>query len=52
MMNKIGFDTETSVKLQAENIKKRIKMFDNKLYLEFGGKLLDDHHAKRVLHGF
>ena len=51
-MNKIGFDNETYVKLQAENIKKRIKMFDNKLYLEFGGKLLDDYHAKRVLPGF
>mgnify|MGYP002512427678 CR=1 FL=1 len=27
-------------------------MFDNKLYLEFGGKLFDDYHAKRVLPGF
>ena len=51
-MNKIGFDNDTYVKLQAKNIKERIKMFDNKLYLEFGGKLLDDHHAKRVLPGF
>lgn len=26
--------------------------FDNKLYLEFGGKLFDDYHASRVLPGF
>ena len=26
--------------------------FDNKLYLEFGGKLFDDNHASRVLPGF
>lgn len=51
-MNKIGFDNELYVKLQAETIKERIKMFNNKLYLEFGGKLLDDYHAKRVLPGF
>ena len=51
-MRKIGFDNELYVKSQIETIKKRIKMFDNKLYLEFGGKLFDDHHAKRVLPGF
>ena len=49
---KKGFDNELYVKLQIETIKERIKMFDNKLYLEFGGKLFDDHHAKRVLPGF
>jgi len=27
-------------------------MFENKLYLEFGGKLFDDHHAARVLPGY
>ena len=47
-----GFDNEKYVKLQIETIKERIKMFDNKLYLEFGGKLFDDYHAKRVLPGF
>ena len=51
-MKKNGFDNELYVKLQTETIKERIKMFDNKLYLEFGGKLFDDHHAKRVLPGF
>lgn len=51
-MKKSGFDNELYVKLQTETIKKRIKTFNNKLYLEFGGKLFDDHHAKRVLPGF
>lgn len=49
---KKGFDNELYVKFQTEAIKERIKMFDDKLYLEFGGKLLDDYHAKRVLPGF
>lgn len=51
-MKKIGFDNELYVKSQIEVIKERIKLFDNKLYLEFGGKLFDDFHAKRVLPGF
>ena len=49
---KIGFDCDTYIKLQAENITKRINQFDNKLYLEFGGKLFDDYHASRVIPGF
>ena len=49
---KIGFDSEKYQKVQSEKIIERIKMFDNKLYLEFGGKLFDDTHAKRVLPGF
>lgn len=48
---KIGFDSEKYIKLQTEEILKRAKMFDNKLYIEFGGKLFDDHHAARVLPG-
>ena len=51
-MKKIGFDNELYVKTQIKKIKERIKLFDNKLYLEFGGKLFDDYHAKRVLPGF
>ena len=38
--------------MQTEKIKERIGQFDNKLYLEFGGKLFDDFHASRVLPGF
>ena len=50
-MNK-AFDNELYLKLQKEKIEERIKMFDNKLYLEFGGKIFDDYHASRVLPGF
>lgn len=48
---KIGFDSKKYLKLQRDKIRKKIKMFD-KLYLEFGGKLVDDYHAARVLPGF
>ena len=49
---KIGFDNEKYLKMQSEHILERIEKFDNKLYLEFGGKLFDDFHASRVLPGF
>ncbi len=37
---------------QTESILKRVERFNNKLYLEFGGKLLYDYHAARVLPGY
>ena len=49
---KIGFDNDKYVRIQSEHIKERIAAFGNKLYLELGGKLFDDHHASRVLPGF
>ena len=49
---KIGFDNNKYLSMQSEHIKERISKFDNKLYLEFGGKLFDDYHASRVLPGF
>ena len=49
---KIGFDNEKYLTMQSEHIRERIGQFDNKLYLEFGGKLFDDYHASRVLPGF
>ena len=49
---KIGFDNDKYLKIQSEQIKKRISQFGDKLYLEFGGKLFDDNHASRVLPGF
>jgi len=48
----VGFDNEKYLQLQSEKILERIGMFENKLYLEFGGKLFDDYHASRVLPGF
>ena len=49
---KTGFDNQKYLSMQSEKIRERIASFDNKLYLEFGGKLFDDYHASRVLPGF
>ena len=51
-MKKIGFDNEAYIKTQSAKIIERLSDFGGKLYLEFGGKLFDDHHAARVLPGF
>lgn len=51
-MKEIAFDNEKYLQLQSKHILERISTFGNKLYLEFGGKLFDDHHAARVLPGF
>lgn len=48
---KIGFDAEKYLEEQSKFILERVNNYD-KLYLEFGGKLLFDLHAKRVLPGF
>ncbi len=52
MKGKKGFDNERYLAQQTEAILKRVERFDNKLYLEFGGKLLFDYHAARVLPGY
>ena len=49
---KIGFDNDLYLKMQSSHILERINQFDNKLYLELGGKLFDDYHPSRVLPGF
>ena len=51
-MKRIGFDNEKYLSEQTTAILDRVKRFDNKLYLEFGGKLLYDFHAARVLPGY
>ena len=51
-MVKVGFDNNEYIKRQSQNIRDRIEMFGDKLYMEFGGKLFDDLHASRVLPGF
>jgi len=51
-MKRIGFDNEKYLNEQTTAILDRVKRFDNKLYLEFGGKLLYDFHAARVLPGY
>ncbi len=52
MAKACGFDNEKYLSEQTEAILERVKKFDKRLYLEFGGKLLFDYHAARVLPGF
>lgn len=51
MIKKIGFDSDKYIEEQSKYILERVNNYD-KLYLEFGGKLIGDKHAKRVLPGF
>jgi uncharacterized protein (UPF0371 family) len=48
----IGFDNEIYLREQTAAILERVHRFNHRLYLEFGGKLMFDHHAARVLPGF
>lgn len=52
MTVKIGFDNEKYLKEQTKCILERVEQSNNKLYLEFGGKIIFDYHASRVLPGF
>src|SRR5512137_1712159 len=52
MPRRIGFDNERYLAEQTAAIDERVAHFSDKLYLEFGGKLLYDFHAARVLPGF
>jgi uncharacterized protein (UPF0371 family) len=47
-----AFDNEKYIAEQAQFIRERMRRFDGRLYLEFGGKLLADFHAARVLPGY
>ena len=50
---KLGFDPEKYLEEQSKYILERInKGHGERLYLEFGGKLVQDKHAARVLPGF
>ncbi len=49
---KLGFDTNKYLEAQTTEILNRVKKFDKRLYLEFGGKLCYDFHASRVLPGY
>jgi len=48
----VGFDNEKYLAEQTKAIVERVRQFNNKLYLEFGGKLGYDYHAARVLPGY
>ncbi len=52
MARRIGFDNQKYLNEQTEAILERVGRFNNKLYLEFGGKIIFDYHASRVLPGF
>jgi uncharacterized protein (UPF0371 family) len=52
MNTKIAFNVDKYLEEQTVEILKRVEQFNNKLYLEFGGKLVYDHHAARVLPGY
>ncbi|MBN2448993.1 MAG: DUF1846 domain-containing protein [Lentisphaeria bacterium] len=51
-MRPVGFDNDRYLREQSDYILERARLFDNKLYLEFGGKLVHDFHAARILPGF
>jgi len=51
-MTSSGFNNALYLEKQSRAILDRVERFENKLYLEFGGKLLYDFHAARVLPGF
>jgi uncharacterized protein (UPF0371 family) len=48
----VGFDNERYLSEQSAAILERVKATDGKLYLEFGGKMIFDYHAARVLPGY
>ena len=48
----VAFDNERYLAEQSEAILERMQQVGGKLHLEFGGKLLFDYHASRVLPGF
>ncbi len=50
--DQIGFDNDKYLEQQTSAIIGRVNRFNHKLYLEFGGKILFDYHAARVLPGF
>ena len=52
MGKQLAFDVEKYLEEQTSYILERVKLYNNKLYLEFGGKLLFDYHAARVLPGY
>jgi len=51
-MKNTGFDNEKYLEQQSREILERVESASGRLYLEFGGKLMYDHHAARVLPGY
>ncbi|MFH1543174.1 MAG: DUF1846 domain-containing protein [Patescibacteria group bacterium] len=49
---KKGFDSKLYLKYQTAKIREIIRSSTKKLYIEFGGKIVHDKHAARVLPGY
>lgn len=49
---KNGFSTSLYLQAQKKAIEDRLSKFPGKLYIEFGGKLIDDFHACRTMPGY
>ena len=49
---RLGFNNDRYMEKQTEQILDRVKRFNDKLYLEFGGKIFDDDNMARVMPGF
>jgi len=51
-VTKIAFDNDRYLDAQREAILERLGHFEDKLYLEFEGRMAFDRHAERVLPGY
>jgi len=51
-MRELGFDTKIYLEEQVKKIKGMIQKEYDKLYIEFGGKIIQDKHCSRVLPGY
>ena len=48
---RLGFDNDKYVREQSKEIRRRAEKY-GKLYLDFGGTLMNDNHAARCLPGY
>lgn len=51
-MKNLGFDTNRYLKYQSKSIEKILNKTHDKLYVEFGGKIIQDRHSARVMPGY
>ncbi|MFH1623513.1 MAG: DUF1846 domain-containing protein, partial [Candidatus Aenigmatarchaeota archaeon] len=47
-----GFSTAKYMRAEAAALRRRVRVFGGRLYLEIGGKFYNDGHASRVLPGY
>jgi len=51
-MNTIGFDTDRYIAAQLKDMRTLLRSPSDRLYIEVGGKLIQDRHSARVLPGY